>query len=79
MATRSGDIRTTTTHRTGDRTLSRYDVLLLVIPAAFILALLAAQVSPLGVSPLMAAASLVGALAMADALFINPPLEPGDR
>lgn len=79
MSTSKGDVRQTTTHRTVDRKLTRYDVLLLLIPAAFVLALLVAQVSSLGAPTLLAAASLVGAVAMADALFLNPPLEPGDR
>lgn len=66
-------------HRSIDRRLSRYDLLLLVIPAAFLLALVGSTVSGLPLSALMAAASLVGALAVADGLFVNPPASGRDR
>mgnify|MGYP000342022440 CR=1 FL=1 len=58
---------------TGDRTLSRYDLLLVVIPAVFALGLVVTQVSALSASTVLGAASLVGALAVADGLFVNPP------
>jgi hypothetical protein len=74
MAT-SNRPRTTRVERTDDG-LSRYDLLLLVIPAAFLTALAASQVSSFDVSTLLGAASLVGALAVADGLFRNPPLRP---
>jgi hypothetical protein len=74
MAASNSDPRMSDTDRTVDQPLTRYDALLLVIPAAFVLALVAAQVSPLRLSTLMAAASLVGAVAVADGLFVNPPL-----
>jgi hypothetical protein len=48
---------------------------LLVIPAVFVLALAAAQVSPFRVSTLLAAASLVGGIAVVDGLFVHPPRE----
>jgi len=72
MAT-SDRTRRTREHRTADRRLSRYDLLLLVIPAAFILALVGSTVSSFPLSALMAGASVVGALAVADGLFVNPP------
>ena len=72
MAANNSDPRLTGL-RTADRPLTRYDALLLVIPAAFVLALAVAQVSQFGVSTLLAAASLVGAVAVADGLFVNPP------
>jgi len=75
MAT-SNRPRTTTVERTDDG-LSRYDLLLLVIPAAFPVAIAASQVSSFGITTLMAAASVVGALAVADGLFLNPPRRPG--
>lgn len=58
--------------RTSDG-LTRYDLLLLVIPATFLVALVASQVSSFGLSTLLAAASVVGAIAVVDGLFVNPP------
>ncbi|WP_164471709.1 hypothetical protein [Halosimplex salinum] len=75
MAT-SDRARRTLGHSTADRRLSRYDLLLLVIPAAFLFALVGSTVSSFPLSAFMAAASVVGALAVADGLFVNPP-EPG--
>ncbi|WP_415380353.1 hypothetical protein [Halosimplex sp. TS25] len=72
MAT-SDRTRTTREHSTADRRLSRYDLLLLVIPAAFLLALAGSTVSSVPTSALVAGASIVGALAVADGLFRNPP------
>jgi len=60
-------------HSTRDRRFSRYDLLLLVIPTAFLLALVGSTVSSLPISSLMVGASLVGAVAVADGLFVNPP------
>ena len=71
--------RTRGADRVDGRTLTRYDALLLVIPAVFVLALAAAQVAGFQLSTVLAAASLVGALAVADGLFVNPPNDPGDR
>lgn len=79
MAASNRDARTSGADRTERRTLSRYDALLLVIPAVFALALAAAQVSPFRTSTLLAAASFVGALAVADGLFVNPPRDTGDE
>jgi hypothetical protein len=72
MAASNTDARTA--DRTS-RTVSRYDLVLLVIPAVFVLALATAQLSPFRVSTLLAAASLVGGLAVVDGLFVNPPRE----
>lgn len=60
-------------HSTADSRFSRYDLLLLVIPTAFLLAFVGSTMTSLPVSTLMAAASMVGALAVADGLFRNPP------
>lgn len=60
-------------HSSVERRFSRYDLLLLVIPAAFLLALAGSTLSSLPLSALMGAASLVGALAVIDGLFVNPP------
>lgn len=57
------------------RWFSRYDLLLLVIPVTFLVALLVGMVSSLAVSTLFGAASLVSAIVVADGLFVNPPLE----
>lgn len=57
---------------TGER-LSRYDLLLLVIPAAFLLAIVGATVSTLPTRMFVAGASVVGGLAVVDGLFVNPP------
>ena len=73
MATSNGDPIDVPRDGAGDRTLSRYDLLLLVIPVAFVLALVVSQVSSLPASTVLGAASLVGALAVADGLFLNPP------
>jgi hypothetical protein len=74
MAT-SNRPRTTPVERTDDG-LSRYDLLLLVIPAAFLVAFVASQLSSFGLTTLMVPASVVGALAVADGLFLHPPRRP---
>lgn len=53
--------------------LSRYDLLLWIIPLAFLLALVAATVLSTPLELTFVAASLVGALALFDGLFRNPP------
>jgi hypothetical protein len=73
MATSSRDPNHVRPERTADRTLSRYDLLLVVIPVVFVVALALAQVSTLAASTALGAASLVGAVAVADGLFVNPP------
>jgi len=52
---------------------TRYDLVLAVIPTAFVAALLARQVLPLSTEASVAFASIVGLLALADGLFLNPP------
>lgn len=79
MATSTSGARRTRENRSGDRRLTRYDLQLLVIPAAFLVALVVSQVSALPTSGLLAVASLVGALAVADGLFLNPPAGPDGR
>lgn len=73
MAASNTDARPT--ERTGQRTVSRYDLVLFVIPALFVLALAGAQVTGFRASTLLAAASLVGGIAVVDGLFVNPPSE----
>jgi len=72
MAT-SDRTRQTRERSTAGSQFSRYDLLLLVIPAAFLLALVGSVVSALPTRVFVAAASVVGALAVADGLFVNPP------
>lgn len=75
MATRErGDPRpnqrTTTAAISG---LTRYDLVLAIIPSAFIVALLVGHVLSLSVEASVVFASAVGALALLDGLFLNPP------
>ena len=59
--------------------LSRYDLLLLAIPAAFLAGLLLSALT--GIPPRLGlvGAGAVGGLALADGLFLNPPRRPGAR
>jgi hypothetical protein len=72
MAT-SDRTRGTREHSAAGSRFSRYDLLLVVIPAAFLLALVGSLVSALPASVLVAGASVIGGLAVADGLFVNPP------
>jgi hypothetical protein len=56
-------------------TLSRYDLVLAVIPAAFLLGLLAAASLSIPLETTLPASSLIGVLALADTLYLNPPTE----
>lgn len=58
---------------------SRDDLLLAVIPLAFVVATLAGAVGPASFTAAMRAAALVGALVVVDALFVNPPGTSGSR
>ncbi len=53
--------------------LSRYDVVLVAIPLAFVLGFAATVALGVSVQRSMTVASVLGAFAVADALFINPP------
>jgi hypothetical protein len=53
--------------------LSRYDLVLLAIPLAFLSGLVASGLSSVPVERALGLASAVGATAVADALFFNPP------
>lgn len=60
--------------RTDDgRRISRYDLVLAVIPAAFLLAGVASQFLAVPTHHVVAAATSVGVLALVDSLFVNPP------
>ncbi|MEF8974356.1 MAG: hypothetical protein V5A15_05650 [Haloarcula sp.] len=52
---------------------TRHDLVLAVIPAVFVLTLVAAVVLGLSLQAAIAGASLVGAVAVVDALFLHPP------
>lgn len=56
-------------------TLSRYDLVLAVIPAAFLVALLVSVAFSIPLRTVLVAGSLVGAFALADSLYLNPPTE----
>ncbi|MFB6353731.1 MAG: hypothetical protein ABEJ92_06560 [Halobacteriales archaeon] len=58
------------------RRTSRHDLVLVVIPAAFVAALMAGMASPVSLHGAVAAASVVGGIALVDALFLNPPTGP---
>lgn len=53
--------------------LSRYDLVLAVIPTAFVVALLVGNLLSVSARVALVSASVVGALAVLDALFLNPP------
>lgn len=59
--------------------LSRYDLLLAVVPAAFLVGLLAATLADVPFRVAMSSAAAVGALALVDGLFLNPPRQPRAR
>lgn len=56
--------------------LSRYDLLLVVVPAAFLVGLLAAGLADVPFEVAMGLAAAVGVLALVDGLFLNPPRRP---
>lgn len=56
-------------------TVSRYDLVLAIIPAAFVVALLASVFLSLPLRTVLPASSLVGVLALADSLYLNPPTD----
>jgi len=57
---------------------TRYDLVLAVVPLAFVVALVAGLLSSIPTHGALAAAALVGTAAVVDALFVNPP-KRGDR
>lgn len=59
--------------------ITRHDLVLAVIPSAFIVAMLVGQVVSLSTQASVALASIVGALALFDALFLNPPTSGVDE
>jgi len=53
--------------------LSRYDIILVAIPSAFFAALLLGQLLSLPMQATIVVGAALGALAVVDALFVNPP------
>jgi hypothetical protein len=53
--------------------VTRYDVVLALIPVAFVTTILVAHVVGLTVQTALTVAALAGAVGVADALFLNPP------
>lgn len=58
--------------------LSRYDLVLAVIPLAFVLGVFASGLLSVSMQVGMAMASALGGVAVLDALFVNPPEVPSD-
>ena len=56
--------------------LSRYDLVLLIVPLAFLGATLASALAGVSTHSALLGASLVGAAAVADGLFRRPPRRP---
>lgn len=52
---------------------SRYDLVLAVIPFVLTVGLLTGHLLPVSLEASLAGASLLGTVALADALFFNPP------
>ncbi|PSQ19340.1 hypothetical protein BRD04_10225 [Halobacteriales archaeon QS_9_67_17] len=63
----------------GATAVSRYDLVLAVVPVALLLGLAAGLLSSVPLYVAMAVGSLVGAAAVADALFIDPPTNAADH
>ncbi|MDG5777223.1 hypothetical protein VB773_00690 [Haloarculaceae archaeon H-GB2-1] len=59
--------------------LSRYDLTLAVIPVAFVASLFVGQLLAIPVRNAVMAASVVGALALLDGLFLHPPRSGSER
>lgn len=59
--------------------VSRYDLLLAVIPLAFLASLTLGTVLAIPVRTALVGALVVGTLALVDALFINPPRGAGGQ
>lgn len=79
MATRERDDPrlSDTTNTAAVSGVTRYDLVLAVIPSAFVVALLAGHVLSLSVEASAVFASIVGGLALLDGLFLNPPESGG--
>ncbi|MDY6817055.1 MAG: hypothetical protein SVG88_00210 [Halobacteriales archaeon] len=61
------------------RSASRYDLVLALIPSAFVIAMLLGNLVSLSMQSQLLVASIVGAIAVIDALFLNPPNPKSDE
>jgi hypothetical protein len=59
--------------------LSRYDIVLALIPTAFLLTAVASGLFGVSLPTALAAGSVLGVGLLADALFLNPPTGGGPR
>lgn len=57
--------------------VSYYDLVLAVIPAVFVVAVLLGELLAVPAETAIAGASIAAALALVDALFLNPPIANG--
>lgn len=58
------------------RRASRYDLVLTLIPASFLIAAVLGMTLSVTATTAVTAAALVSSLAVIDALFLNPPRDP---
>jgi len=70
--------------RRGDRaspilSLSRYDLILLVIPAALLVGLVSGYLLSVSLETALLVGSTIGGVALLDALFVNPPIRPDSQ
>ena len=63
----------------GATVVTRYDLVLAIVPVALLLGLATGLLSSVPLYAAMAIGSLVGAVAVADALFIDPPANAADH
>ena len=56
--------------------VTRYDVLLALIPLALLIPLVASGIFGVSLHAALAGGSAFGVAVLADALFLNPPIEP---
>lgn len=64
--------------RSETRRFGRYDLLLVLIPAAFVVSLLAGHLLSLPAHLSVAAASVASAAVVLDGMFLNPPVSGGE-
>ena len=79
MATRERSTAPNRSVNTADsRRFGRYDLVLVLIPAAFVVSLLAGHLLSLPAHLSVAAASLASAAVVLDGMFRNPPVSGGE-
>ena len=81
MSTGDRRFETRTGHRIEslDVPVTRYDVVLGLIPAAFVLGVFVAGLLDVSTRTALVAAALLGLVGVVDALFLNPPTAGGER